>query len=427
MSSRQASSRVGQGASALGVVALAAWVCLCVPDRALADRGSFVARFNIGNGGLDPTFGFLGITLSNPVGDNYGTAISMAPLSSKILQAGTFPHPPFAAGLLGRTHFNGGADTSFGWLGVSLFDFAMDVSEEPKVIGFQSSLRIVVAGTLEFFRGFVVARYLSNGALDTTFGANGFAAAFPGDADLHDMAIDSNNRIVLAGSANDTITLVRLTPDGAGDNTFGQGGVVQVSFGGPPGESALAVEIVAGDKIMVAVNASNAASRMGVMRFTSTGQVDTTFGSSGKRLIDFPGTVNEQGFAIDCSSLGCMVAGGSNFMGGGGFTLARVLHSGSVDQSFGLRTLFFPASTDARAVDVAILSDQSIVLAGTAVVGPTAQPQVAVARYASNGSLVPSFGTGGFRLLGIGPNGCRTTDMAIDAVNGKILVTGMTL
>jgi len=44
-----------------------------------------------------------------------------------------------------------------------------------------------------------------------TFGVNGYATAFIDQGELNGMAIDSNNRIVLAGRANGKIALARLT------------------------------------------------------------------------------------------------------------------------------------------------------------------------------------------------------------------------
>lgn len=127
MRSRETSPCLRSRAAVFGAIALTSFMCLCAHGRALADRGAFVARFNASNGAIDTSYGFLGVTVTNPAGDNYGTGISRVPFSTKIVQIGTFAHPPFSAGLIGRTHFNGSVDSSFGWLGVGIFDFAPDV------------------------------------------------------------------------------------------------------------------------------------------------------------------------------------------------------------------------------------------------------------------------------------------------------------
>jgi uncharacterized delta-60 repeat protein len=81
-----------------------------------------------------------------------------------------------------------------------------------------------------------LVRYTPGGNLDATFGAGGRLIVPPGSAGFKvaSVATDGADRIVLAGttsgSAGDVITLVRLNPGGSLDATFGQGGVVRTDF-----------------------------------------------------------------------------------------------------------------------------------------------------------------------------------------------------
>ncbi|HEX7663765.1 MAG TPA: hypothetical protein VF407_04615, partial [Polyangiaceae bacterium] len=82
------------------------------------------------------------------------------------------------------------------------------------------------------------------GSLDTLFGVNGFASdPFPSGFDPLGMTLDEHGRIVVLGGEGYVIfgepeggleaelTMLRLSPDGKLDGTFGQGGIVHEDFG----------------------------------------------------------------------------------------------------------------------------------------------------------------------------------------------------
>ena len=99
-------------------------------------------------------------------------------------------------------------------------------------VAIQGNGKIVVAGgsNENGTYDFAVARYTKSGVLDTSFGVGGkvindlsfaddFAAA---------MAIQKNGKIVVAGQAglsNNTVAVVRYTTTGPLDPSFGTGGV----------------------------------------------------------------------------------------------------------------------------------------------------------------------------------------------------------
>ncbi|WP_165728147.1 Ig-like domain-containing protein [Pseudoalteromonas sp. 31A1] len=72
-----------------------------------------------------------------------------------------------------------------------------------------------------------VIRLLVTGALDTSFAVNGvgeYTLASSGNTELSGAAIDSSNRLILAGKANNKGMLARILTDGTLDNTFGPSG-----------------------------------------------------------------------------------------------------------------------------------------------------------------------------------------------------------
>ena len=81
----------------------------------------------------------------------------------------------------------------------------------------------------------VLARFDAAGNLDTSFGNNGrvyldpsteVASRADGKSELHWLTQQPDGKLVGAGSAGADMAVVRLTADGALDQTFGEDGVV---------------------------------------------------------------------------------------------------------------------------------------------------------------------------------------------------------
>ena len=148
---------------------------------------------------------------------------------------------------------------------------------------------IVAAGS-----GYCVAGFNSDGSLDTSFGGDGIASTCPlgegqsglgegGSAVPSSLLVQANGDIVLVGlepvsGGNDDLLLVRFTPTGQLDTSFGSGGTEMYALN-QAAASCNAVE-QAGGKIVAAVGLSSPGSTK-VYRFTSAGALDTSFGTSG--------------------------------------------------------------------------------------------------------------------------------------------------
>lgn len=127
----------------------------------------------------------------------------------------------------------------------------------------------------------------ADGGLDPSFGTGGeVLTAIPGNITGVYVQADGNIVGVASGPANNDFQVVRLTTTGALDGTFGSAGVAAVSLG------ALATLVFANGiavqsdgKIVVVGTASGgtigADSRIFVARLTTTGSLDATFNSAG--------------------------------------------------------------------------------------------------------------------------------------------------
>jgi uncharacterized delta-60 repeat protein len=206
------------------------------------------------------------------------------------------------------------------------------------------------------------------GDLDPTFGIGGVVAT---DFGAGQVAIQRDGKIVAAGGG-----LARYNADGTLDPTFGTGGEVTTDFG------ATDVAVQRDGKIVVAGS--------GLARYTPDGTPDPTFGTGGEVATDFWAA------AVAIQLDGKTVVAGSFFNGSNDdFALARYNPDGTLDPTFGtggkVTTDFFGDWDDANAL--AIQGDGKVVVAGTAF--NNTNPDFALTRYNADGTLDPTFGTGG--------------------------------
>ena len=190
------------------------------------------------------------------------------------------------------------------------------------------------------------------------------------------------------------------------DPTFGNGGTVTTNFAnGSAGVGAF--EQSNGDIVAVAQVdfVQGAATGIGLVRYTSTGALDTTFGKNGITNTSFAGFIFIPfGFAVQKDG-DILVAGEALGRGEAGrieFGLARYTSNGILDATFGkggLVTTLVGVQVD---IPTAMLLQPNgkIVMAGFEVGQEGVSPgMMSMVRYNSNGSLDTTFGTGGISLV----------------------------
>jgi uncharacterized delta-60 repeat protein len=188
------------------------------------------------------------------------------------------------------------------------------------------------------------------------------------------------------------------------DPTFGNGGTVTTNFAnGSAGVGAF--EQSNGDIVAVAQVdfVQGAATGIGLVRYTSTGALDTTFGTNGITNTIFAG-FNFAPFGFAVQKNGDILVAGEAVSSAGQieFGLARYTSNGILDATFGsggLVTTLVGVRVD---VPTAMLLQPSgkIVMAGFEVGQEGVAPgMMSMVRYNSNGSLDTTFGTGGISLV----------------------------
>src|SRR5262249_4624137 len=138
--------------------------------------------------------------------------------------------------LMARYYTNGRLDTTFGNKGIvitpsgsnSFGGTAVDGAVLYPNTGTPNDGKIAIVGTnTSLSSGPLLARFNTNGSLDTTFGSQG---AVPLAIGPWGVTFDSSERFVVAGG---NLALQRLNLDGTPDTTFGSGGMVTTGL--PPG------------------------------------------------------------------------------------------------------------------------------------------------------------------------------------------------
>jgi uncharacterized delta-60 repeat protein len=324
----------------------------------------------------------------------------------------------------------GDLDPSFGGDGKVTTNFTPGLDEGTDV-AIQDDGKIVVAGGAA--SRFAVARYEMNGSLDDSFSGNGKVKTnFAGGADRAlGVAVQPNGKIVAAGihgiGANATFALVRYTPDGNLDPSFGGDGKVKTNFT-PSIDGANDVAIQADGRIVAAGLAGAVplahTGSFALTRYRLNGTLDGTFGGDGKVRTEFTDDL-DAALGLALQSNGKIVTAGSAGGINPAFALARHRPNGTLDDSFGgdgkVRTNFSPFGAHDHANDLAIQADGRIVAVGLA-----REPDFAfaLARYHRNGSLDTAFGGDGKVRTNFGsPDFDQANDVAIQA-NGRIVAAG---
>ena len=212
---------------------------------------------------------------------------------------------------------------------------------------------------------------------------------------------------------------------GSLDTTFGTGGTVTTSFAdGVAGVGAF--EQSNGDIVAVAqVNfVNNVGTGIGLVRYTSAGELDTTFGTNGITVTTFAGIAFDPfGFAVGKN--GDILIGGiaTTKSGRNEFGLARYTPNGFLDTTFGTNGLVITKVGNRSDAPSALLLQPNgqIVMGGFEVAGGNIPGMMSLVRYDANGTLDTTFGKGGLSLASVTFLGPETLALLS---NGDYLAVG---
>ena len=211
-------------------------------------NGRFLlARLNT-NGNFDPSFGINGIVPAIVIGPTNDDAITSLTVQadSKIIAAGYSQntnnnHSEF---VLSRYKINGVIDSTFGTNGI--VTTSIMTSSFAESVALQSDQKIVVSGSSYNAptNYFALTRYNTDGTLDNGFGIQ--TLAVDGGSQAFAMELQNDGKIIEAGSlvgGRSNFAMARYLSTGVLDNSFGVKGVDTTSMGSQNGAIAYAIRL----------------------------------------------------------------------------------------------------------------------------------------------------------------------------------------
>jgi uncharacterized delta-60 repeat protein len=247
-----------------------------------------------------------------------------------------------------------------------------------------------------------VLRLAPDGIPDASFGEGGKVQCVPTGTQYSSgrsprVATLPNGRLLASGGGGDC-GLARYLSDGTPDASFGIGGRVDVgsALGGP------AEALAAGPNDAAIVVRWQNGTGFRVARYLADGSLDSSFGVGGVATVPGRAATFDQVNALLPLDKGKLLAVGTSGCGDrscGEFALARYRADGTLDRSFGQGGLSrTPLEGVGLATSGAIQRNGRIVLGGAIGVrkyGELKDERLALARYTPNGVLDSSFGKAG--------------------------------
>ncbi|MCW2924995.1 MAG: hypothetical protein JWM98_2399 [Thermoleophilia bacterium] len=274
----------------------------------------------------------------------------------------------------------------------------------------------------------IVTRIAADGSLDPAWGTGGFRAFTEGsgfDGVFAAVAPDADGSVLAAGYQYGAgflrdMLIVRFTSTGALDTSFDGDGILRPwVLGGDDIYYDLAIQ--PDGRILAAGRNGN--DDIVVDRFSASGMVDSSWGTAGRVTLSYAGAgTNEGGKRIELQPNGAVVV---ETVTDGGATdtarLVRLTSTGTVDGSFALQAWSIDDAIFWDQVGLAVQPDGKVL---TATGSPGARMRVA--RHLASGGPDPAFGSAGVATVSFGgaaPD--RGESLALEG-DGAIYVAGHT-
>ena len=371
-------------------IVVAGWATGTTP---LVNGSSILLRRYLADGSLDTGFGTGGTVLYQSPGSppwapyDFTWSTLLLPDNKIMVSASSrYDSTSFKKNesLLLRYNSDGSLDTTFNGSGMSRFRIA---GESVTARGFA---RQPADGKL-LFSGektnsgvpdeLLVFRYLDNGNLDTGFGTGG-SVILPGGTGAG-LALQDDGKIVVAKTSSTwtDFSLIRLNPDGTADTTFGTNGETTpishaIIWNGQLNGNEIAIQ--PDGKILTYYYDAGTGSTydLKLVRYTSSGQLDTTFGTAGVLTLvtgytDAGGNTVTATFVVEPGGRITVSARAASPTGLHDIALFRLQPDGTADSSFGYNgELRYNSRLNGPDINnKLILSGNSIYLAGNTFAG----------------------------------------------------------
>lgn len=286
-----ATTPIGTSATALGIVTQSTGQSVAVGYASVNGVTQVALACYSSSGSLNTNFGTGGIVTTALGNGATGNAITQD-ASGNLIVAGVANYSYVPQFFVARYNAStGNLDTTFNASGSTPGVATVQINFRCAANGVVvlSTGKILVCGSSSSASGdqFALARFNSNGSLDTTFNAQG---SQPGVvttqigtiACAQSIAVQSNGNIILAGSSDGSLCAASYTSAGVLNTGFASSGIILNSIGNQAND---VVIDSSGNIVMTGISNDS----LLVIRYTSTGSLDTTFNSSGYAILAYQG------------------------------------------------------------------------------------------------------------------------------------------
>ena len=403
---------------------------IVVAGRSEASHGSFMLARLTPTGEMDTSFGAGGqvYTDFDPNEDDGAEAVLIQP-DGKIVAAGSAYDGDPDCGIA-RYNTDGSLDSTFSGDGKAIVAFGGD--DECHDIAILEDGDLVIVGSyqdsLALDVDFAVARLNANGTPDTGFDSDGVTTTGFGDIEYaYAVAIQPDGKILVAGDSGENVCVARYLPDGVLDSTFDGDGKrsfsMDTTYWGGIYDMALQPD---GRFLLLGfIIQSNGNDDFSFYRLNSDGSLDGTFGVNGALTIHING--QDYGYGLALQADGRIIAYGHSHNHDNP-TFVRLWPDGSLDtggqQVLDFEDPFFDPGSLENVTALAIQPDGNIVVAGDIGNASDSDRNFALARFLPDGLLDTSFGTFGRVSFGFGAK--EVARAVVVQPDGKIVAAGTT-
>lgn len=324
--------------------------------------------------------------------------------------------------LLTKNTYSGTPDNTFGVNGAVITNFDTTQKDYLSSILITPSQKIIVGGytTVGNVKHALLAKYKQNGTLDSTFGTNGVVTTLTGtQTQVTGLALQTDGKIIAAGASKtlySAVWVARYNTDGSLDATFGTGGIDTIHNAANSRDSAVAVQIQPGGKIIVGgmtnTTPYNGGGSMMLLRLNTDGSLDNTFGTNGFTVytnFQVGGTLIDIVVLQDSSIIANDYRSGSNssvrpfvkrFSPDGIFDAS---FSNSTQPGWGVVLDFAPGATSTASTIEALLPTTDGGVIGVGAATSYGGSDVAIVKLKTTGQLDSAFGVNGL-IVGFLPS-----------------------
>ncbi len=379
-------------------------------------------------GARDSSFGINGV-VSTFMENGCQSYNAVEQSDGKILVVGTVdsPGPLNYAWGIARYNSDGSLDTAFSDNGTNYTQLGLiNVGEAATAVAVGSNGKIAVVGYAG--SSYAIALFNSDGNLDAGFGNNG--VVFIDTIQLSDVAVQDDGKILVAGSSDIInhylFSISRYNPNGTLDTSFGEAGVVTNSLGNF--ECFIwSIEILPQGKILAGggIIKDDGDRDFAIVRYNNDGTLDSSFNEIGFNVLPFD-SYDDVISSIKQQPDGKIIVVGSSFNDQdiGSFVLSRYTNEGTIDSIFGTNGIVYTqiGSLSDVPYSVELQSDGKIIVGGSSKAGENYL--FALARYNSNGHVDSAFSNDGLLTDSFNPVQYQIAMAIIIQSDDKIVAIG---